>query len=101
LKDRAVECIEAEFKNIETTVTADEVQTVREYLLQTHQHNLAENQYFLDDIETLVLADADFQTDFEATLNSITVDDIQAFFRDLNRNNNAFTVMLSPETAEK
>ncbi len=101
LKDRAVECIEAEFTNIETTVTADEVQTVREYLLQTHQHNLAENQYFLDDIETLVLADADFQTDFEATLNGITVDDIQAFFRDLNRNNNAFIVMLSPETAEK
>jgi zinc protease len=96
-KDQVMACLESEYKNIETTVTADELQTAREIMLAEHKRDLEDNEYYMTIIETQVIDGADFHTDYEATINSITVDDIQAFFRELNSANNAHTVLLTPD----
>jgi zinc protease len=96
-KDQVVAYIEAEFKNMETTITADELQTAREILRASHKRDLETNIYYMELIEAQVLTGADCFTNYSETLNSITVDDIQALFRDLNSNNNAHTVLLTPE----
>jgi zinc protease len=96
-KDKVMACIEAEYKNMETTVTADELQTAREILLADHKRDLENNEYYMTMIEAQVIDGADFHTDYETTINSITVDDIQTFFRELNGSNNAHTVLLTPE----
>jgi zinc protease len=96
-KDQVIAYIEAEFKNMETTITADELQTAREILRASHKRDLETNSYYMELIEAQVLTGADCFTNYSETLNSITVDDLQAFFRDLNSNNNVHTVILTPE----
>jgi zinc protease len=96
-KDQVIAYIEAEFKNMETTITADELQTAREILRASHKRDLETNIYYMELIEAQVLTGADCFTNYSETLNSITVDDIQALFRDLNSNNNAHTVLLTHE----
>jgi zinc protease len=100
-KDQVLAYIEAEFKNMETSITADELQTAREILRASHKRNLETNLYYIEIIAPQVLTGADFFTNYDDILNSITVDDLQAFIRDLNSANNVHTVILSPEAAAK
>ena len=96
-KDEVLAYITSEFKNMETSVTENEVRKAAEFISKSHKENSARNEYLFSGIQRWLQSGQDMISSRLEVLNTITVDDIQAFMRQVNSQNNCQTVTLNPD----
>lgn len=102
--DELKEAVFAQIKDyIAKGPTAEELQKATEKLLREHETNLRENKYWLSILSnTYYSGDEDFSHfgEFESTVNSFTVGDIQEAFKKWFDFENYYGVALKPEAAK-
>ena len=52
---------------------------VKEFMLKKHRENVKENSYWMGALDSFYRENADFNTDYEQLLESISADDLKAF----------------------
>ncbi len=97
MKDEVLAFIESDMKNMETSITDEEVREVVEYLTKEHNENCESNAYILDGICHWIQTGQDLITDRVEVLNSITAEDVRNFMTLLNSAGNWQVVTLEPE----
>ena len=68
---------------------------VKEYMLKKHAQNQRENSYWREIIHSNELGYGDNDTNYEETLNSITIDDMKAFSKKLFTGKNLIEVIMT------
>ena len=68
---------------------------VKEYMLKKHAQNQRENSYWREIIRSNELGYGDNDTNYEETLNSITIDDMKAFSKKLFTGKNLIEVIMT------
>ncbi len=96
MKDEVISFIEEDMKNMETSVTDEEVREAVEYLIKQHNENSESNGYLIDGIYQWLQTGQDLRTDRIKVLNSITATDIRNFMKQLNTAGNWQVVTLEP-----
>ncbi|MCD8312880.1 MAG: insulinase family protein, partial [Bacteroidales bacterium] len=98
MKDKVLEIIAGEIKGMESNVTQEELNTVKEYLVKSFNASLEKNRDWLSAITGYQINGVDTFNPSLEIIQSITVDDVQRFMSDLNAQGNYRVVILSPET---
>ena len=75
-----------------------QLQNAKDYMLKSHADNLKENAYYLNLLQELHLNQTDMLTGFEQTVSAITRQDVAAFMKDLLKENNRVTVIMTDQT---
>ncbi len=70
---------------------------VKEYLLKQHAQQLHENSYWMNTIKSNAMGYGDNSTDYEAIVNSITLDDMKKFGRKVFNGKNLIKVIMTGE----
>ena len=70
-------------------------------MLKKHAQNLRENSYWRGVISDLELGYGDNETNYEETLNSITIDDMKAFAKKLFTGKNLIEVIMTGVVEEE
>jgi zinc protease len=96
-KDQVLKYIESELKNIENTITDDELKPWIENWKSAHQSNMEQNSFYASKMYDNYILNLDTYSNFDETLDSITIDDIRQFFHDLAAAGNYRVVVLDPE----
>ncbi len=96
MKDEVLAFIEGDMKNMETSITDEEVREVVEYLIKEHNENSESNAYILDGICHWIQTGQDLITGRVDVLNSITAEDVRDFMKRLNAAGNWQVVTLEP-----
>ena len=79
--NRRVRDIVADF--VQNGPSEENLAKAKEYILKNHKENLRENSYWATEFETYLDTKVDLTQDFEAVLNSITVEDARRIIADL------------------
>jgi zinc protease len=97
MKDKVLDIIKTEFTNMESNITIEELNKVKEYMTKSYVANKEKNNAWLSAIQTYTLSGVDtFNGDVDS-LNSITIDDVQGYMKRLNNSGNYRIVLLEPE----
>lgn len=78
----------------------ENIDKVKEYLLKKYKENLRENQYWSSSLSQYLLNGVDTMTDYEAVLNSVTVDDVKGIVKAMLDQNNESTVIMHGVSAQ-
>ncbi len=96
MTDKVLEIIDNELQAMTSNITADELKAVQEYLVKQYTENKEVNSSWLQAMSDAALSGVDiFNGNIEA-VNSLTVDDIQNYMRELLGQNNYQIVLLQP-----
>lgn len=98
MKDEVLEFIKGQFKAMETGVTADELNPIKEYMVKTFTENREKNRPWLYGMLNEVMNGVDIFNGNIDTMNSITPQDVMDYMKALNTQNNYRIVILDPET---
>jgi zinc protease len=96
-KDQVLSYIESELKNMENTVKDEELKPWKETWKSSHMRDIEENSYYSNKMYDKYILNLDYYSNFDETLDSITIDDIRQFFHDLAAAGNYRVVVLDPE----
>ncbi len=98
MKTEVLDYIKGQFKDMETNVTADELNPVKEYMVKAFTENKEKNTPWLNGIYTEVTTGIDTFNGNIESMNAITPQDVMDFMKALNSQNNYRIVILDPET---
>jgi len=95
---RLMEIIHEEVNTIiENGPLATDLQKEKESMLKDFQENKEKNGWWVDAIESYLKLGINRYADFEATVNSITAEDVQAMLKRLAASGNMFEVVMLPK----
>ncbi|WP_290159145.1 M16 family metallopeptidase [uncultured Duncaniella sp.] len=97
MKDEVLPFIKGEFKAMETNVTPDELNPIKEYMVKVFTENREKNPAWRSAILGTLANGVDTFNGNVDTVNSITVQDVMDFMKALNAQNNYRVVILDPE----
>ncbi len=97
MKDEVLPFIKGEFKAMETNVTPDELNPIKEYMVKVFTENREKNPAWRSAILGTLANGVDTFNGNVDTVNSITVQDVMDFMKALNAQNNYRVVILAPE----
>lgn len=97
MKDEVLPFIKGEFKAMETNVTPDELNPIKEYMVKVFTENREKNPAWRSAILGTLANGVDSFNGNVDTVNSITVQDVMDFMKALNAQNNYRVVILDPE----
>lgn len=97
MKDEVLPFIKGEFKAMETNVTPDELNPIKEYMAKVFTENREKNPAWRSAILGTLANGVDTFNGNVDTVNSITVQDVMDFMKALNAQNNYRVVILDPE----
>ena len=97
MKDEVLPFIKGEFKTMETNVTPDELNPIKEYMVKVFTENREKNPAWRSAILGTLANGVDTFNGNVDTVNSITVQDVMDFMKALNAQNNYRVVILDPE----
>ncbi len=100
MKDRVLEIIAGEIKGMESDVTLEELNTVKEYLVKSFNESLEKNRDWLSAITGYMINGVDTFNPSLDIIQDIGVDDVRRFMKELNDQGNYRVVILSPEEGE-
>ena len=75
--------------------TADHLQKAKEYMLKTFKDNQKENSYWMNVLEEYITDGIDLTENYEALVNSISIEDVKNFAAGLLSQNNKVTVIMT------
>ncbi len=70
---------------------------VKEFMQKKIKESKAENSYWLGALDEIWITDLDYVTDYETTLNAITIDDIKDFAKYIFSQKNRVEVIMNPK----
>lgn len=97
MKDEVLPFIKGEFKAMETNVTPDELNPIKEYMVKVFTENREKNPAWRSAILGTLANGVDTFNGNVDTVNSITIQDVMDFMKALNAQNNYRVVILDPE----
>lgn len=97
MKDEVLPFIKGEFKAMETNVTPEELNPIKEYMVKVFTENREKNPAWRSAILGTLANGVDTFNGNVDTVNSITVQDVMDFMKALNAQNNYRVVILDPE----
>ena len=97
MKDEVLPFIKGEFKAMETNVTPDELNPIKEYMVKVFTEYIEKNPAWRSAILGTLANGVDTFNGNVDTVNSITVQDVMDFMKALNAQNNYRVVILAPE----
>lgn len=100
MKQEVLDFIAAEIDRMKGDVTQEELNKVVEFMVKSANESKEKNYPWLNAISGWVENGIDTFNDNVATLQSITVSDVQQFISDLMKQGNYAVVVLDPESAE-
>ncbi len=96
MKKKVLDFIAGEFKAMETNVTPDEIAPHKEYMAKNYAESLEKNAPWLSAIASYQLNGVDSFNERAAILETITIDDVMDFMKQLNAQNGYKVVILDP-----
>ena len=96
MKQQVLDYIHSQLVDMETNVTDDELNPVKEYMVKSYTENREKNSPWLNGLLGFEMNDVDTFTKNVETMNSITVADVKAFMKRLNAAANYRVVILDP-----
>lgn len=96
-KDRVVEIVKAEFKNLANKCDETELAKVKEYMVKSAAESLKQNASWVAAIGNGTLNGVNTMADAEKVINSITTADVEKFMKDVVSQGNFQIYMLNPE----
>ena len=100
MKAEVIDAVNEIIEGLGKEITAEELGKVREYLVKEATASLEENEDWSGAISATALNGVDTFNGREEVINSITVDDLTAMWREILSQNNRRLILLSPEAAE-
>lgn len=100
MKQEVLDFIEAEFGRMQSNVTAEELNKVIEFMVKSAVEGKEKNDSWISAISGTTINGVDTFNGNVETLQSITVDDIQNFVKNLLEQGNYRVVVLDPEATE-
>ncbi len=98
MKQKVLDIIAGQIEDLSTNVDQSELDKVKEYMVKTYKENREKNNSWLSAINGWILNGVDTFNGNEESMNSITVDDVKNFMKNLNGQGNYRVVILDPET---
>ncbi len=80
-----------------TSIDAEDVTKVKEYMVKQAKVNARDNRHWLDILYEYNLTGIDVETDYESTVNALTPESISAFVKSLLSSGDQVEVMMTPE----
>lgn len=80
--------------------STENLNKVKEFMLKKHKENVKENGYWLNMLSEYFWENVDMNTDYEATVSSITPQDLQQFAKALLEQKNRIEVSMTSETVK-
>ena len=96
MKDTVLSFIKGQFKDMETGVTSDELKPIKEYMAKVYTEGREKNPSWASAILGNLINNVDTFNGNVEVLDSITVDDVKAFMKELNSQNNYRVIILDP-----
>lgn len=96
LKEKVLGMIKSEFVGMETNITEEEFNKVKEFMIKSQTEALEKNNSWLNGLVGFQLNGVDTFNNAIATINSITVEDVQKFMKKFNKQKNYRVVILDP-----
>ncbi|MDE5664927.1 MAG: insulinase family protein, partial [Duncaniella sp.] len=97
MKDEVLPFIKGEFKAMETNVTPEELNPIKEYMVKVFTENREKNPAWRSAILGTIVNGVDTFNGNVDTVNSITIQDVMDYMKALNAQNNYRVVILDPE----
>lgn len=97
MKDEVLTFIKGEFKAMETNVTPEELNPIKEYMVKVFTENREKNPAWRSAILGTIVNGVDTFNGNVDTVNSITIQDVMDYMKALNAQNNYRVVILDPE----
>lgn len=82
-------------------VEKDKLALVKENFSKTFAINMKDNNFTIEALKSYYISGLDIVTDYEKVLNSITLEDIQNYLRDVVSKYNCSSVVMTPEGVEQ
>lgn len=98
MKAEVLDFIKGQFKDMETNVTADELNPVKEYMVKAFTENKEKNRPWLNGMSHEISTGTDTFNGNIESMNSITTQDVMDFMKALNAQDNYRIIILDPET---
>lgn len=98
MKEEVLTFIKGQFKDMETNVTPEELNPIKEYMVKSYTEDKEKNRPWLTGIAGFQLNGVDTFNGNIDSMNSITVNDVMDFMKALNAQNNYRVVILDPES---
>jgi zinc protease len=97
-KDKILNIVKTELQRIATEGPSEEnLKKSRDNLVKSRAEAMQHNSYWLNLLDTYYYRNIDSHTDYEPTLQAITVSDIRAFAKEFLDQGNELEVVMSPE----
>ena len=96
MKAEVLDYIAGQFKAMESDVTDAELAPIKEYMVKNYTENRELNQPWLNAITGYLVNGVDTFNPAIESMNSITVDDVMNYMKQLNAAGNYSTVVLDP-----
>ncbi|MDE6207093.1 MAG: insulinase family protein [Muribaculaceae bacterium] len=97
LKDETLAVIRSIMEAMTTDVTTDEIKPAIEFLVKDNKEKLKENRDWVGAMSATTLNGVNIFLNREEVINTVTVEDVQNFMRDLLAQDNYRVVVLDPE----
>ena len=98
MKAEVLDFIKGQFKDMETNVTADELNPVKEYMVKAFTENKEKNRPWLNGMSHEISTGTDTFNGNIESMNSITTQDVMDFMKALNAQDNYRIIILAPES---
>ncbi len=96
LKDKVLGMIKNEFVGMESNITEEEFNKVKEFMVKSQTEALEKNNSWLNGLVGYQMNGVDTFNSAIATINSITIEDVQNFMKEFNKQGNYRVVILDP-----
>ncbi|MDE7406965.1 MAG: insulinase family protein, partial [Muribaculaceae bacterium] len=97
MKEKVLGMIKAEFTDMETNITDEELNKVKEFMIKSYTEGKERNGAWLNGITTFVLDGVDTFNGNIETIKAITPADVKKFMKTLNGQHNYRVIILDPE----
>lgn len=94
MKDEVLPFIKSQFKDMETTVTAEELNPIKEYMVKVYTESKEKNNPWRSAIIRNIASGVDNFNGNVEIMNSITVDDVKNYMKALNSQDNYRVIIL-------
>lgn len=96
MKEKVLDIIYGQLQDLSKNIDQAELDKVKEYLVKSYKERNEKNGGWLSGINGWLLNGVDTFNTAEASLNTITVDDVKNFMKDFNKQGNYRVVILDP-----
>ena len=98
MKDEVLTIINEQVNKLATDISQAELDKAKEFMTKTYKENLEKNGPWLNGISEWISEGVDTFNGSQAVLDTVTVDDVKNFMKNLNAQGDYHVIILDPET---